>query len=292
MSEHMSEQQLDTPGVLYIVSTPIGNLSDITYRAIEVLKTVDFIAAEDTRHSKRLLDAYGICTQMFSLHDHNERNKLEYVITLLQEGKNLALISDAGTPLVSDPGFNLVSSLRKKNLPVTCVPGACAAIAGLSISGLASDRFYFEGFLPAKTQARTKRLQELQHLDATLILYESPHRLLRLLEDVVTVYGSQRVVCLAREITKKFETVSLQAAGELLAYLRAHPQQLKGESVVLVDSERQASKSKVLEVSEDTQALLIDIAEHMPPKVAASIVSRYSQVPKKTLYELLLDEKK
>lgn len=278
---------IKTRGVLYIVSTPIGNLADITIRAIETLKMVDLIAAEDTRHSKRLLDNYQIKTKMISVHQHNESARINLVKSYLDDGLNIALISDAGTPLISDPGYHLVASLREYSYEVVSVPGPTALIAGLSISGLATDSFYFTGFLSSKSSARKARLESLKEIDATLICYEAPHRLQKFIADIILIMGSERKICLARELTKKFETVKLSTAKELQEWLGQNLEQLQGECIVLIAAQE---RQKQL-LGESELKLLRAIAEYAPPKVAASIVSDYSGLAKNQLYDGLLKSK-
>jgi 16S rRNA (cytidine1402-2'-O)-methyltransferase len=279
-------------GVLYIVSTPIGNLEDISLRAIATLKLVDFIAAEDTRHSKRLLENYQVSTPMFSLHEHNEVAKTKHVKSLLDEGKNLALISDAGTPLISDPGYRVVKFLREEGYEVLSIPGACAAISALSVSGLPSDRFYFEGFLPAKRKQKQERLKELSALSVSFICYEAPHRLKATLEDVSDVLGEDCQVCLAREITKKFETIKLGKVKEVFQFVCSDAQQEKGECVVIINSGSEKDKKGKEDIDETTLALLEELSSHLPPKVSAQLVSKYSGFHKKQLYEHLISKKK
>ncbi|PRM06757.1 Ribosomal RNA small subunit methyltransferase I, partial [Haemophilus influenzae] len=198
----------DLTGILYIVATPIGNLQDITQRALETFAQVDLIAAEDTRHSGLLLSHYGIKKSFFALHDHNEQEKAHILVEKLKQGSNIALISDAGTPLISDPGFHLVRQCREAGIRVVPLPGACAAITALCASGIASDRFCFEGFLPAKSKARKDKLENIAEEDRTLIFYESTHRILDTLEDMQAVLGEGRYIVLAREMTKTWETIT------------------------------------------------------------------------------------
>jgi 16S rRNA (cytidine1402-2'-O)-methyltransferase len=217
--------------MLYIVSTPIGNLKDITLRAIEVLKSVDLVACEDTRHSRILLDEYGIATPTTSYYQHNRLIKGEYLLSLLKEGKDVALISDAGTPGILDPGYNLINTALSNNIPITAIPGPVAFIDALVLSGKPAHRFLFEGFLSNKKSSRAKRLGELKELDCTVIFYESCHRILSTLEDVARIYGETEVV-IARELTKKFEEVRRGKAVELIAHFQTHPP--KGEFVVII----------------------------------------------------------
>ncbi len=218
--------------MLYIVSTPIGNLKDITLRAIEVLKSVNLIAAEDTRHTRILIKEYGIETPLVSYFEHNKVKRAAELVRRLKEGEDIALVSDAGTPGISDPGFHLIRLAQENGIPLTVVPGACAAIAGLTLSGLPCHRFVFEGFLPVKSAARRKKLETLTGESGTAIFYESPHRILKVLKDIQEVCGDPVVAC-AREITKKFEEVKKGRASEVLAGWG--PGQPKGEFVLMVD---------------------------------------------------------
>lgn len=219
--------------MLYIVSTPIGNLKDITLRALEVLKSVDFVAAEDTRHTKQLLDHFEIKVPLISYFEHNEKARATEFLNLLKEGKNIALVTDAGTPGISDPGYRLVSLCRKENIPMTVVPGACALIAGLSLSGLPTDSFVFGGFLPVKSGGRRKAFEACKNEGRTVIFYESPHRILKSLEDLQEVLPDHTVV-VCREITKKFEEVKTGKPAELLVHFsKSTP---KGEFVLLLNS--------------------------------------------------------
>lgn len=217
--------------MLYIVSTPIGNLKDMTLRAIEVLKTVDLIAAEDTRHTKILCNEYGITAPLTSCFEHNEDAKAKHILALLQEGKSVALVSDAGTPGISDPGFRLVRLAKENGVAITVIPGACAAIAALSLSAFPTDRFSFLGFMPVKPGARRKKLEEAQRIGGTVILYESPHRILKSLKDIEEVLGDP-VVVITREITKKFEERLEDKASVLLVHFTQH--EPRGEFVLLL----------------------------------------------------------
>jgi len=221
-------------GILYIVATPIGNLGDITLRAIDTLKHVNWIVAEDTRHCKVLLKHYGIETKTLALHEHNEKQSVQKLIEFLLQGDSIALISDAGTPLISDPGYRLVTAARQVELPVVPLPGACAAITALSASGLPTDSFCFEGFLPATSSARRKRLESLAREPRTLIFYESPHRVLEALADLEQIFGPKRQAVLARELTKLFETIHSSDLASLLTWVKADPNQQRGEMVLLV----------------------------------------------------------
>ncbi len=269
--------------LLYIVSTPIGNLGDMTPRAIEVLRQVDVIAAEDTRHSKRLMNHFGIATPLIPCHDHNERHQAEMIVRRMQAGETVALISDAGTPLISDPGFYLVRSVREAGFRVVPVPGACAFVAALSVSGLPTDRFYFEGFLPAKGAGRCKRIEALAAFSSTWGVYESPHRIMDLMEDLSAVLGDGRYITLAREITKTFETVIAGTVSEVQAVLASDSNQQRGEFVVLVEGYKEEESS---EISPEIEKMLQRLMDDLPIKKAASVVADLTGVRKKVLYEL------
>jgi 16S rRNA (cytidine1402-2'-O)-methyltransferase len=269
-------------GCLYIVATPIGNLADLSQRALDVLRSVDLVAAEDTRHSARLLQAYGVTTPMLALHEHNEGQRGALLLDRIENGERVALISDAGTPLISDPGYTLVREAHRRSLAVVPVPGACAAVAALSAAGLPSDRFCFEGFLPVKSSARRQRLGELEPETRTLIFYEAPHRIEECLADLVTVWGEERQATLARELTKTFETVVQDSLGGLLQLVRTDPDQRKGEFVLVVQggAEREASSE---EQALDTLRILLD---YLPLKDAATAAARLTGLRKNRLYEL------
>jgi len=217
--------------MLYIVSTPIGNLKDITFRAVETLKSVDVIAAEDTRHTQILLKAYDIHTPLTSYYEHNEFSKAKYLLGLLQEGKNIAVVTDAGTPGISDPGYALIKLAKENNIPMTVIPGPTALIAALSLSGAPAHSFIFEGFLPVKPGARQKKLAEFKNEKRTIIFYEAPHRVMKSLEDIKDVLNDPVVIC-AREMTKKFEEIQKGKVSELIAYFSQKPP--KGEFVIIL----------------------------------------------------------
>jgi len=269
-------------GILYVVATPIGNLQDITLRALEVLRSVAAIAAEDTRHSRKLLGHYGIAASLLSLHEHNERTVSATVLQRLQAGESLALISDAGTPLISDPGFHLISAAREAGLRVVPVPGPSALVAALSVAGLPTDRFCFEGFLPARQAARRQRLQALRDATATLVFYESSHRIVAFLEDMHELFGAGRPAVLARELTKSFETIRHGGLGELAAWVAADSNQQKGEFVVLVQGESNARPDAPDAQAQRVLALLL---AELPLAQAASLAAKITGVPKKQLYE-------
>lgn len=235
------------PGALYVVATPIGNLADMSPRAIAVLQGVTRIAAEDTRHSRPLLRHFGIQTPLFALHEHNERTITDQLIRLLASGDSLALISDAGTPMISDPGFHLVRAARAEGMRVIPIPGPCAAVCALSAAGLPSDRFVFEGFLPSKSGARQQRLERLVDESRTLIFYESSHRIVAALADMVLILGKTRHAVIARELTKQFETIRGGGLGVLSEWVSNDPDQQRGEFVVLVQGAEMATRADDLE---------------------------------------------
>jgi len=274
-------------GVLYVVATPIGNLADISPRALAVLAGVDLIAAEDTRHSGRLLQEYQITSKTLALHDHNERDRAPDVVARLAQGKSVALISDAGTPLISDPGFHLVRLAREQGFKVVPVPGASAMIAALSAAGLPSDRFVFEGFLPSKGTARKKRLEAMATETRTLIFYEAPHRLLDTLADMAAVFGADRHVVLARELTKTFETIKGDAVAVLLEWASADADQQKGEMVLLVKGVSvDASEENDIANNAEAQRVLKILLEELPLSQASALTAKITGGKKKPLYQL------
>ncbi len=273
------------PGPLYVVATPIGNLADMTPRAVEVLKQVGRIAAEDTRHSAGLLRHFAISTSLFALHEHNERAISAEVIGRLQQGEDIALISDAGTPLVSDPGFPLVRLAHEAGLRVVPVPGASALIAALSAAGLPTDRFVFEGFLPPKAGTRRNLLATLRDERRTLIFYEAPHRVLECLEDLTAVFGPDRLAVLARELTKTFETIRRAPLGELLEFVRADSDQQRGEVVLLVEG---APAPAADGLDDEARRIAGILAAELPVKQAAALAAQISGAKKNQIYEYLI----
>jgi len=265
---------------LLIVATPIGNLNDISFRAVELLHQVDLIAAEDTRHSARLLAHYGIRTPVIACHEHNESTIAEGLIEKMRQGTRIALISDAGTPLVSDPGFELVRKTLAAGISVTSVPGPAALISALSVSGLPVHRFAFEGFLSAKAAGRKKQLQALRREARTLILYEAPHRMQALFNDLVSVLGEDRPAFVAREMTKTFEQFNRGTVGEICAMLTTGHIPLKGEFVVIVGGYEGES-----ELSE-WEGLMAQMLDVISPARAAAILSQHTGMPKKLFYDL------
>lgn len=268
-------------GCLWVVATPIGHRDDISARAIETLRNVTVIAAEDTRHSKPLLLQYNIATPLLALHEHNEREAVAAILRRLQQGESVALISDAGTPLISDPGFRLVRAAREAGIRCAPVPGACAAIAALSVAGLPSDRFVFEGFLPAKSAARRGRLQELAGDARTLIFYESSHRVLESLTDMRDVFGAPRVAVVARELTKLFETVLSETLGDLVERVAADANQQRGEFVVLVAGRGEDVDGRLAE----GQRVFALLRQELPAAKAAKLAAAITGAPRKALYE-------
>ena len=268
-------------GTLYVVATPIGNLGDLSARAREVLARVQLIAAEDTRHTRQLLQAFGIDTALTSLHEHNEMQKSQGLIERLAAGESIALVSDAGTPLISDPGFDLVAAARARNVPVVVIPGPCAAIAALSIAGLPTDRFVFEGFLPAKSGARVARLQQLASEQRTMIFYEAPHRLREVLRDLAAEFGGQRTASVSRELTKRFETTYNGTLAQLCEMAEQNADMSRGEIVMIV-SGNPAPPSTAQELSADQ--LLRALVDDLPPSQAAKIAARITGEKRSDLY--------
>ena len=273
-------------GILYIVATPIGNLSDLSERAIDTLKEVDLIACEDTRHSKKLLFHFGIETQLTALHDHNEQDRVDSLLAELSTGKSLALISDAGTPLISDPGYRLVKTAQQQGIKISPIPGPCAAMAALSVAGLASDHFYFEGFLPAKQSGRLKRLQELQLRTETLIFYEAPHRVLETLQDLCEVLGGERQATLARELTKLYETIHSDNLADLASFVEEDENQRRGEIVLLVAG----CETNVEAAMQEALRVYRILEKDLPMKQAVALAAKITAVKKNSLYKAVLEE--
>lgn len=276
---------MNTPGKLYIVATPIGNLQDITHRALAILQHVDVIAAEDTRHSRTLLQQFAINTALLSLHEHNEQQRSKELIEQLRAGKNIALISDAGTPLISDPGYQLVQAAQLADIVVVPIPGPCAIITALCAAGLPTNRFCFEGFLSAKSSARKQALQTLQHETRTLIFYESPHRILATITDMKTIFGADRPAVIARELTKAYETIHAATFAELLLWLQADANQQRGEFVILVHGA--AAVDTQLLTPEHLQLLKTLLVE-LPIKQAVRLAMQITGINKNLLYTMAL----
>jgi 16S rRNA (cytidine1402-2'-O)-methyltransferase len=265
---------------LYIVATPIGNLQDITLRALSTLGEVDLIAAEDTRRTGQLLQHFSIETPLTAYHEHSDAGVTQRLCERLRAGSSIALVSDAGTPMISDPGYRLVRAAQEAGIPVVPVPGACAAVAALSAAGLPSDRFLFSGFLPARSAARRSALEALAGESATLIFYEAPHRLRDSLADLVAVFGPEREAVLAREISKTFETIRRAPLVELEAFVAGDSDQCRGEIVLLVSG----APSRDAEVDPALDALMHSLCARLPPREVASLLAEYSGVRKNRLY--------
>lgn len=278
---HQKQKFIISTSTLYIVPTPIGNLGDITYRALAVLKNIDLIAAEDTRHTGLLLQHFAISARLFALHDHNEQQKTEQLLVKLQSGQSIALVSDAGTPLINDPGYHLVSRCREAGIRVVPLPGACAATTALSAAGVASDRFCYEGFLPAKSKRRKNMLMALTEEARTLIFYESTHRLVESLQDMVTVWGPQRYVVLARELTKTWESIYGAPVGAVLVWVQEDKMRRRGEIVLIVEGQK--GQEDVLPLNAlRTLALL---QKELPLKKASALTAAIHGVKKNALYK-------
>lgn len=270
---------------LFVVATPIGHLDDMTYRAIETLKSVSLVAAEDTRQSAQLFKHYNITTPLTACHDHNENHKINELIQRLKAGENIALISDAGTPLISDPGFKLVRAAQEHKIRVVPVPGACAAVAALSAVGLPSDRFSFEGFLPSKSSQRMLQLEKLKDETQTLIFYEAPHRILDCVKDMMQVFGAERPVGFAREITKTFETIKKMSLGELVSFVEHDHNQQKGEIVLIIGGN---PVEKDME-QEKLDQLLTRLLQDLSVKAASQLAADLTGIKKKIAYQRALE---
>ena len=269
-------------GILYIVATPIGNLSDITIRAVEILKKVDAVLAEDTRHTKKLFDHYGIDSSLIAFHEHNENEKVDYILAQIGSGKSLALVSDAGTPLISDPGYNLVLEAKKNGISVVPIPGPSALIAALSSSGIESNNFTFFGFLPSKQSARLKLLKTKKNLNETIIFYESPKRILAALMDMLEVFGEKRQVCLAKEITKSFETILNDNLVNLIEYLTSDSSHQKGEFVIIISP---VNKVDLDEAQVQLEKILPILCAEMGASQAAKLAAKITGIDKKHCYK-------
>ena len=269
-------------GILYIVATPIGNLSDITIRAVEILKKVDAVLAEDTRHTKKLFDHYEIGSPLVAFHEHNENEKVDYVLAQIGSGKSLALVCDAGTPLISDPGYNLVLEAKKNGISVVPIPGPSALIAALSSSGIESNNFTFFGFLPSKQSARLKLLKTKKSLNETIIFYESPKRILAALMDMLEVFGEKRQVCLAKEITKSFETILNDNLVNLIEYLTSDSSHQKGEFVIIISP---VNKVDLDEAQVQLEKILPILCAEMGASQAAKLAAKITGIDKKHCYK-------
>jgi len=292
ISKEVSDNQLSSShntsdASLYIVATPIGNLGDISQRALDILSRVDIILAEDTRHSKRLLNHYGISTKLKSCHEHNEASQVDWVQAQLDQGLSLALISDAGTPLISDPGFVLVRALRENGYSIIAVPGASSIIAALSIAGLPTDGFVYDGFLPSKRSARQKELQQYANQHRTTVLLESSHRIEACVSDIVEVLGGQRQIVVARELTKRFETVIAGTADVVLQKMRDDEDQTRGEFVLML-----AGVEPVPESDAQVLPMLRVLLAELPIKQAAGMIAKMTGLRKNDVYQMALTLKK
>ncbi|MDF1689585.1 MAG: 16S rRNA (cytidine(1402)-2'-O)-methyltransferase [Cycloclasticus sp.] len=277
----------DDKGVLYIVATPIGNLADISLRGLEVLKTVELIAAEDTRNSKALLNHYSIQTPMTSYHEHNEESKSKFLLEKLKSGESIALISDAGTPLINDPGYSLVEKVKQAGFNVCPIPGACALIAALSASGIATDRFSFEGFLPRTSGARKAVFEDYKNRQGTLVFYESSHRILKCLDDVLASYASTHKISIARELTKTYETIVTGTVAELHQLVNSESNMQRGEFVVLIEGfDKKKHKDDGLS-DEDVETLKILMTE-CSLKTAVKLAVQLTGQSKKDVYKKAL----
>jgi 16S rRNA (cytidine1402-2'-O)-methyltransferase len=272
-------------GTLYVVATPIGNLGDITLRAIEILKNVDAIAAEDTRHSSGLLNHFGISKKLIAVHEHNEHQSAEKLLAMLKNGENIALVTDAGTPGISDPGAIVVDLVRKAGLKVVPIPGVSAAVAALSASGITQNGFYFHGFLPASGAARRKVLESLKSQTVTLVLYEAPHRIVECAEDLAKILGGDRKITFCRELTKTFETIYTCSTDHASAWLQADLNQQRGEFVLLIEA---APVEETQEISIEAQRVLKCLLAELPLKQAVMLATEITQLKKNDLYEFAL----
>lgn len=272
-------------GILYVVATPIGNLGDITLRAIETLKMVDAIAAEDTRHTSGLLSYFGISKKLIAVHEHNEQQSAEKLVLALKNGDNIALVTDAGTPGISDPGAIVVKIVREAGIKVVPIPGVSAVVAALSASGITQNGFYFHGFLPASGAARRKVLESLKSQSVTLVLYEAPHRIVECVEDLTKVLGGERQLTFARELTKTFETIYTCPTSLASAWLQADANQQRGEFVLLIEA---APVVEAQEISEEAQRVLKCLLAELPLKQAVALATEITQLKKNDLYEFAL----
>jgi 16S rRNA (cytidine1402-2'-O)-methyltransferase len=272
-------------GILYVVATPIGNLGDITLRALETLKSVDAIAAEDTRHTSGLLSHFGISKKLIAVHEHNEHQSAEKLLAQLKSGENIALVTDAGTPAVSDPGAIVVKMVREAGVKVVPIPGASAVVAALSASGITQNGFYFHGFLPASGAARRKTLETLKSQAVTLVLYEAPHRIIECVEDIAKVLGDARQITFCRELTKTFETIYTCPASLASAWLQADLNQQRGEFVLLIEA---APMVEIQEISDEAQRVLKCLLAELPLKQAVTLATEITNLKKNDLYEFAL----
>ncbi len=274
--------------MLYIVATPIGNLMDLSYRAIDILQKSDLIAVEDTRKSKILLNHYNINIKTISLHEHNEKQIVVKLLDLLRQGKNISLISDAGTPLISDPGYHLVRAAHLENIPVSPIPGPSAVMAAVSSSGIAVDQFIFIGFLPAKLSQKQKVLLDLALEQRTMIFFEAPNRLLKTVNCMQKIFGIERTVTFCRELTKKFETIKRDQLANIYQFICSDQlNQTKGEIVIVVEGNKnnKDNPKNTTQIDASTQKILRILMKELPLTKAASLAAKITGIPKKMLYE-------
>ena len=281
---------MNNSGTLYVIATPIGNLSDITLRALDIIKEVNILLAEDTRTTKKLLAHYGIQAKLESLHDFNESKKISVLINQLQKGMDMGLVSDAGTPLISDPGYKLVSAAQQANIQIRPIPGASALITALSVAGIPTDRFIFEGFLPKKSSERQAYLQTLKYEMRSMVFYESPQRILQTVQSCIEVFSGQRKAAVLRELTKQFEQHLCGDFDSIKQKLDAHPENIKGEFVLVVSGNESVESAESID---HAKQLLVALQEHLSHKDAVEIVANHTQVGRNKLYSLgLRDDSK
>lgn len=285
LMESLSHQTVPE-STLYVIGTPIGNMGDISLRALHILGLADAVACEDTRVTKKLLSAYGLNKELVSAHQHNEREAAEKLISRLRRGERIALVSDAGTPAISDPGTRIVDAVRNAGLNVIPIPGPSAVITALSASGLADDRFLFVGFLPVRTNQRKEALQKMKDINATLVIYEAPHRIIETVQSLTDVLEPSRQIVIARELTKLFEEIHRCPLSESLQWLKENPNSQKGEFVLLIESATPSA-----EANSGVQHLLSILLEELPVSTAASMAARITGIKKKKLYDMALQMK-
>ena len=286
MQGRRGEGAVRPPGDFYVVATPIGNLNDISARALAVLREVDAVLAEDTRHTRRFLASHGIAIRLDPLHDHNERRMAAQVVRRLEKGESLAMVCDAGTPLISDPGLHVVRRVRESGAPVVPIPGPCALVCALSVSGLPTDRFVFEGFLPARRAARRRRIEALCREPRTLVFYEAPHRIEATLADFCEAFGGDRDAVLAKELTKLHERILSGTLDEVREWLLEAHEHAKGEFVILVSGAPEADESSL---PDEARALLVELLKELPVRRAVEITARLTRRERNRLYRLALE---
>ena len=281
-TDHAKDSFMPGSGTLYVVATPIGNLKDISYRAVETLQKVDWIAAEDTRHTSKLLQALGMHRPLISVHDHNEKTRMLRLVEKLKQGESGALVSDAGTPLINDPGFHLVKLLRKEGIKVVPIPGPSAVITALCAAGLPTDRFSYEGFLPAKAQKRMTALSRLKDETQTLVFYESPHRLMETLPALSEVFGAERQMVVGRELTKTFEQFVSGTVAQVLTYFSENADKVRGEFVLMIMGAVLEEDVDITDFDDLMQSML---SQGLPVKQISDILADYTGQKKKPIYK-------